>query len=184
MPCTRPSASDDARLAYGKAQVTEIVASILSARPSQLSECYDARDPRAPLYSCAACGGRPIARPLSPYRRIALGDLVRVFEYEFVLAASESSAKASAERRNRAKRAAISLSFLLAPRSSSCARYYNCLISRLRSYAAPSMISTLPRPGLPFQTQTSRAHLRRCAARPSFSASLQAHCVTGTGAGI
>ena len=64
-----------------KAQVTAIVTSLLSARPSQLSECYDARDLRAPLYSCATCGVRPIARPLSPHRRIALGDLVPVFEY-------------------------------------------------------------------------------------------------------
>ena len=82
-----------------KAQVTYIVTSTLSARPSQLNECYDARDPPAPHYSCAACGVQPIAKPLSPRRRIAVGDLVRVFEYESVLAASESSAKASAERR-------------------------------------------------------------------------------------
>ena len=100
-----------------KAQVTYIVTSTLSARPSQLNECYDACDPPAPLYSCAACGVRPIANPLSPRRRIALGDLVRVFEYEYVLAAC--SAKAAAERRksrrhcDRAKRPLFPYHFYL-----------------------------------------------------------------------
>ena len=52
-----------------KAQVTAIVTSLLSARPSQLSECYDARDLRASLYSCAAsvCGPLP-----GRYLRIAV----------------------------------------------------------------------------------------------------------------
>ena len=60
------------------------------------SFCCYSRDPRAPLYSCAACGVRPIATPLSPHRRIALDDLVRVFEFESVLAASAVSTKAAA----------------------------------------------------------------------------------------
>ena len=83
-------------LAACKEQVCEVVNSILSARPSQLRDCYDSRDPRATLYSCAACGVRPIATPLSPHRRLALDDLVRVFEYESVLAASAVSTKAAA----------------------------------------------------------------------------------------
>ena len=83
-------------LAACKEQVCEVVHSILSARPSQLRDCYDSRDPRATLYSCAACGVRPIATPLSPHRRIALDDLVRVFEYESVLAACAVSTKAAA----------------------------------------------------------------------------------------
>jgi hypothetical protein len=83
-------------LAACKEQVCEVVNSILSARPSQLRDCYDSRDPRATLYSCAACGVRPIATPLSPHRRIALDDLVRVFEYESVLAACAVSTKAAA----------------------------------------------------------------------------------------
>ena len=81
-----------------KAQVCDVVSSILNAqaRTTQLSNCYDARDPRAALYSCAACGRRPVAKPSSPFRRIALIDLVQVFEYESVLAASENSTKAAA----------------------------------------------------------------------------------------
>ena len=83
-------------LAALKEQVCEVVSSILTARPSHLRDCYDSRDPRATLYSCAACGVRLIATPLSPHRRIALDDLVRVFEYESVLATSAVSTKAAA----------------------------------------------------------------------------------------
>jgi hypothetical protein len=76
-------------------QTAEVVTSILNARPSQLREWYDARDPRAPLYSYAACGVRPIAKPPIPRRRIALHELVRVFEYESVLASKAASTKAT-----------------------------------------------------------------------------------------
>ena len=76
-------------------QVCEVVNSILTARPS-LQAVRRERCAIPAIHSCAACGVRPIATPLSPHRRIALDDLVRVFEYESVLAASAVSTKAAA----------------------------------------------------------------------------------------
>ena len=76
-----------------EAEVAAIVHSIRAARPAQLSGYYSTRDPLAPLHSCASCGRREIAEQ-PPHVRVPLADLVRVFEYESVMAADAFSAAA------------------------------------------------------------------------------------------
>ena len=78
-----------------KVEVSSLTNSILEARHTQLSGYYDARNPLAPLHSCASCGRREISKPLLPHERVSLEDLEQVYEYEAVLAKSDASPKAS-----------------------------------------------------------------------------------------
>ena len=78
-----------------KVEVSSHTNSILEARHTQLSGYYDARNPLAPLHSCASCGRREISKPLLPHERVWLDDLEQVYEYEAVLAKSDASPKAS-----------------------------------------------------------------------------------------
>ena len=50
----------DAVIDRCKAEVMAIVSGIQRARPAQLAAYYDARDPRRPLHSCAACASSPV----------------------------------------------------------------------------------------------------------------------------
>ena len=75
-------------IARCSAEVMAIVSGMQDARPRQLAEYYDARDPRRALYSCAACGVREYTREDDAYERFTLECLAPVFEYSKILEAS------------------------------------------------------------------------------------------------
>jgi hypothetical protein len=70
-----------------KAAVNGLTGEIIAAREKQITEFYDARDPRAALVGCVTCGVRRFHTEEAPYSRCAL-EALAIFRYDTILASS------------------------------------------------------------------------------------------------